>query len=907
MRELGFGISYSDIYSDNTISTNKYPLLLIPFLTIGKYFRKYENFYFLLLSIIQLLTLGPLPSHYSPTGPYSTSIPLILCVIMEIIINCTKWIKNKYYDWKENHKLYQYLKINKNDKKLIYKYNYQIYPGDIIRLVKNEICSVDGLVIDSSDPNAKVNLSAITGEPKLQYISKIFPEKSLNDYYNNAVLRYDRNNFEINFRDRFYTITDGFIHSGTLIKSDWVYVWVICVGNKKKYQFKNNHNPKTSTIDDFVSKYMNKISIPCLIFSVLIMTIVHLMKISDHLYISTIIATIIQFWILFNGIIPFSVKILLIFARTIQSIRLTGINIFECNCNEKLNNIIVNDVLQIDDFGKIKYAIFDKTGTITTNKFNITSVSTFNSDKIYKSDQLLVDINNQFYRCLCLCINQNDRQFDTMEDEAIRDFSLKLGFKINSSDKFVEININDDKNLYQYIDVPGLEFTHDRKMSSRIVMDDNNYYIYSKGSIDIISQKISTSDKNLLMESEKKFIDKYPGHRLMALAYKKLSHDPIKFDWSSAMSGDVFEQELTYLGMIAIQDELRPNTNSLVRKLVENNISVCLASGDRKSTVVHMAEQAGIIHYNYLDVVDYNDSMNITNHTLVINGNFIKEKKLKDLCILLSKFKNFVGHSMTPNDKMKLVMALRTTKKPVLAIGDGFNDLPMFQKANISVAIRSHAMVEKSADYAIRELCDLSTILDYSSACYQRNSFLINLTFYRCVIITFLTIINCIYQTDSHISPLFDGFVTVAFNFAWTLPGLLYFVLDVPIDENKKRTNILFRQMQQHYRTNFTFTNIWSIFAIVMSIWLFFLTYLLYDSDFRNVLTLTIIFLLNNKLANYCCDNFSWRQNIFAWIGIINYLIYIYLTSGIFNHNIWYYIFVFIISNSFEIIQMLII
>ncbi len=69
-------------------------------------------------------------------------------------------------------------------------------------------------------------------------------------------------------------------------------------------------------------------------------------------YIHSLIQLSIQNWILFNGIIPFSVKIFLILARQIESKR----------CPDSLT---VYDPTQIDDFGKINMIISDKTGTIT--------------------------------------------------------------------------------------------------------------------------------------------------------------------------------------------------------------------------------------------------------------------------------------------------------------------------------------------------------------------------------------------------------------------------------------------------------------------------------------------------------------------------------------------------------------
>ena len=74
---------------DNFISLNKFTFTQIPYLSVKNYFiNSKENFYFLFLSILQLCTyseINILPSHWSPSGPFTTFIPLFLCFLLEIV------------------------------------------------------------------------------------------------------------------------------------------------------------------------------------------------------------------------------------------------------------------------------------------------------------------------------------------------------------------------------------------------------------------------------------------------------------------------------------------------------------------------------------------------------------------------------------------------------------------------------------------------------------------------------------------------------------------------------------------------------------------------------------------------------------------------------------------------------
>ena len=92
----------------NYISFNKFSFLSIPYLSIYNYFLiSRENLYFLVLSLIQLSTfskIGLLPSDWSPSGPFSTAIPLILCYLLElfglIILFFTDLIKTYKYNYR---------------------------------------------------------------------------------------------------------------------------------------------------------------------------------------------------------------------------------------------------------------------------------------------------------------------------------------------------------------------------------------------------------------------------------------------------------------------------------------------------------------------------------------------------------------------------------------------------------------------------------------------------------------------------------------------------------------------------------------------------------------------------------------------------------------------------------------
>jgi P-type E1-E2 ATPase len=90
-----------------------------------------------------------------------------------------------------------------------------------------------------------------------------------------------------------------------------------------------------------------------------------------------------------------------------------------------------------------------------------------------------------------------------------------------------------------------------------------------------------------------------------------------------------------------------------------------------------------------------------------------------------------------------------------LTIGDGFNDIGMFEESFRSVAIQSNTYVESMADFSICKFQDLTNLYQLSQNILDVNYFMTNITFYRCSIVTF-SLLTYYFLTRQ---VLFDSFV----------------------------------------------------------------------------------------------------------------------------------------------------
>ncbi|XWV25945.1 magnesium-transporting ATPase [Tupanvirus soda lake] len=864
--------------SNNKINRLQYGIYLVPILSVYKYFRNYENIYFLILSIFQLLTLGIFPKEWSPTGPFSTAIPLMFCVAIEIFTALYKWLSIWIKDNIENNKIFKYI----DGSSLFHEIkNQDIYPGYILYVTKDEIVPVDGVLISTtSDDYGKINLALLTGESNMHYISKPLKNFTLDDcvgskLFLNEVITRETVSGHITVAEQKINITkNNFIPAGAIVKSDGVYIWVTACGKDKLNKIAKQTNKPNSRIDKFVGEYMMKISVILLILLVLIVSLIKTF-VSVNPSIVIFILYCLQNWILFNGIIPFSVKIFLLMARNIEA----------NYC--KAETITVNDSSQIDDFGKIKKIICDKTGTVTRNELeftkfinaehnNIIDMALFSTESQYLSDKI--------YECIGLCIHQDDDDFSTIEDKIIRSGFLSLGAQCIENDKDIVLKFNEKEKKYQYIQSNDLDFTFDRKMSSKIVSTDNGkYFIYTKGSLDAIHTKLSVHCKDNLKKSEHIISHKYPELRLLALAYKQLSKEEISLMKESSEHSDL-ENNLHFLGIIGIKDIIQPKVECTVEILNSYGISCSLCTGDRKITAIAVAQEVNISQKeNIIEYNEYVQPQNVMNKTLVFSGDQVKNIETDDkLKYCISSCKNFIGYHMSPKDKRNIVNILEQNNIRTLSIGDGFNDFGMFDMTSISVAIKGNNFVENYADYSVKQFSDIQKLFKLSIDSYHKNANLINFTFLRCSTVIFAIVVHCLVNYNKAYESPFNGFVIQAFNFAWTFFGMMYMILQKDDDHISHNNKIKYSQLL--LRTCYGYTSSWNIMGIVNGIVMVSLCYYYRTSMeqyFNDILALFIIISLNIKLLFMA----KLDSKIIATtlLGVINFFIYLLFTQNFYG------------------------
>jgi sodium/potassium-transporting ATPase subunit alpha len=152
------------------------------------------------------------------------------------------------------------------------------------------------------------------------------------------------------------------------------------------------------------------------------------------------------------------------------------------------------------------------------------------------------------------------------------------------------------------------------------------------------------------------------GLRILAFAMRKLA------------GGDLYgglEEDLIFLGLVGLEDPPRPEVPGAIRKCHEAGIKVIMVTGDHPQTAVAIAREIGLVQSRDPTIVSGDQLRQLAESEL--------EKALKDPEVIFAR--------VAPDQKMRIVEALKRNRQVVAVTGDGVNDAPALKAAHIGIAM----------------------------------------------------------------------------------------------------------------------------------------------------------------------------------------------------------------------------
>ena len=133
---------------------------------------------------------------------------------------------------------------------------------------------------------------------------------------------------------------------------------------------------------------------------------------------------------------------------------------------------------------------------------------------------------------------------------------------------------------------------------------------------------------------------------------------------------EAIECELTFLGLIAMQDPPRPEVQAAVERCHHAGIRIIMITGDYGLTAESIARRIGIIR---------------SAQPRIISG--AELEALDDGALQEALGEEVIFARVAPEHKLRVVSALQAMGQIVAVTGDGVNDAPALKKADIGVAM----------------------------------------------------------------------------------------------------------------------------------------------------------------------------------------------------------------------------
>lgn len=130
------------------------------------------------------------------------------------------------------------------------------------------------------------------------------------------------------------------------------------------------------------------------------------------------------------------------------------------------------------------------------------------------------------------------------------------------------------------------------------------------------------------------------------------------------------ERELTYTGMVAMQDPPRPDVAEAVSKCHTAGIRIIMITGDYGLTAESIARRIGIVEGEKVRIITGVDL-----------------EKMSDVELREVVKEQVIFARVAPEHKLRVVSALQDDGNIVAVTGDGVNDAPALKKADIGVAM----------------------------------------------------------------------------------------------------------------------------------------------------------------------------------------------------------------------------
>lgn len=227
--------------------------------------------------------------------------------------------------------------------------------------------------------------------------------------------------------------------------------------------------------------------------------------------------------------------------------------------------------------------------------------------------------------------------------------------------------------------VNQLTFSTERKYMATLVDSSvlNTRVLYVKGAPEIVMGKCNLEESRVKQYNEQLLAYQNQAMRTLGVAYKVIPENS-----STDCAELVKEGGLTFMGIFAISDPIRSDVPDAVKKCQSAGIRVKIVTGDTPGTATEIARQIG------LWTSEDTERNRITGVEFAALSDEEALERVVDLKVM---------SRARPMDKQRLVQLLQQKGEVVAVTGNGTNDAPALNHAQVGLSMGTGTSVAKEA------------------------------------------------------------------------------------------------------------------------------------------------------------------------------------------------------------------
>ncbi len=323
--------------------------------------------------------------------------------------------------------------------------------------------------------------------------------------------------------------------------------------------------------------------------------------------------------------------------------------------------VIVKRLAAIENFGSMNVFCTDKTGTLTEGEVKIHSA---------------VDVDG--------------KESDRVLLYAYLNAASESGY-VNPIDEAIRQHKTFDISGYQKLDEVPYDFN--RKRLSILFKQENTHLIVTKGALKTILDVCSTVEtgdgiaidiapqQDKIQQRAEELGSK--GFRVLGVAYRNFETDSFSKD---------DETNMTFMGYLALFDPPKPGIADTLKELIALGITPKMITGDSRAVAISIIQQIGLPKPKVLTGAEL--------------------QKLSDEALLHRVGETNVFAEVEPNQKERIIIALKKAGNVVGYLGDGINDASALHAADVGISVESAVDVAKEAADIVLIEKDLNVLVE---------------------------------------------------------------------------------------------------------------------------------------------------------------------------------------------------